>query len=829
MVVAGVSVFLSARPFVAADDVEQRIAGFWKRIDALGPFDHVTASDIGQWAVNVIERDRSAAISLTDFRTSTQSMQLALDRAAAAPPAPADPAVEERITRFWRRVDALMPGAYLTAADLGEWGVNVKERDPGARIRVDDFRASTAAMQAAFDRARVTRPAPTPTTVPLRDPSTLGPGVYTIAGAGPGDIGDGRAALSAQLKEPWGLFAAPNGELYVADTANNRIRKVAADGTIWSVAGFGSAESLDPRDGVAATESPLRLPRGVVVGRDGAVYIADTNYYLIRRIDPTGVIRTIAGDRRGYPAGDGGPALLASFGHPFAIAVDDAGGVYVADRNVHRVRYVAPTGTIATVLGQTAEGVDTLTAPQPTCGGLSGPASDAVIVSPSSLAVDGVGGLLIGTASCGVVRLDIARRTVSVLASSNSPVASSRNGDAYIVVGGELRRVDVRTGASSVLAVSSDLASATALTATAGGVVFASDAGRNLVWKVAAGTITRFAGTTEPPRSVTIGDSQGVGADGSGNVYFTDFYGHRIMRLATTGDVTVVAGTGRYGLSDVGGHPLLASFANPTALRFDAFGRLFFVDETGGNGVVLRVDPGADGVIDGSADERITAVAGRLRPRAEADHGTADGSPATLAVFVAVRDIAFGPSGDLFLADWLDHRVRRVVPGGDGMITGAADEVISTVAGNGVEAHQGDGGPATAASVYQPNRLAIDAEGSVYIAQANTGRQNIRRIDARTALISAPFALSDISSSQMTFGPDDRLYYSDRLRILRVDPTTGGKTVIAGSGAQGFNGDVQDPLRAQFSGIGFFTVDTSGHVIAADNGNSRIVRIVPTR
>lgn len=145
--------------FAAADDVEGRIAQFWQRIDALGPSDHLTAADIGQWALNVIERDRTAAISVEDFRASTATMQGALDRAATAPSGAApDSTVEGRIARFWQRVDALAPGAFLTAADLGQWALNITDRDPRARIRVDDFRASTAEMQTALDRARLVAP-----------------------------------------------------------------------------------------------------------------------------------------------------------------------------------------------------------------------------------------------------------------------------------------------------------------------------------------------------------------------------------------------------------------------------------------------------------------------------------------------------------------------------------------------------------------------------------------------------------------------------------------------------------------------------------------------
>lgn len=671
-------------------------------------------------------------------------------------------------------------------------------------------------------------------TAPTRVPTPLPgggskAGVYTLAGSGPSDVGDGKHATEARLDQPFGVFAAEDGSVYIADTGHDRIRQVLPDGTIRTVAGYGSAENADPKEGVPATDSPLRLPRGVALGPDGALYIADTNYYLVRRVDPsTGLIRTIAGNRWYFPDGDGGPALNASFGHPFSIAVDGNGGVYVADTNSHRIRYISPEGTISTVVGSRLQGPKALEAAAPGCSG-PGPVADAAIQGPTSVALDGKGGLLIGGGPCPVMRLLLSKGQLTVVSQQPSPVASSGNGDAYVIAGNAVLRIDVETGVSSSLAASSQIQGAASLSVGPGGEVYVADAAQDMVWKVSGGGATRFAGPGDVVSSTVIADSQGLAVDAAGNVYFSDFNGNRIMRFAPDGSVSAVAGDGRNMFSGDGEHPLRASFGAPTALRFDAFGSLFFIDETSGNGLVRRISPGADGVIDGSADERITSVAGRLRPRSEADHGSADGSQARSAVFVGARDIAFDPAGNLYVADWLDHRVRKVVPGADGVITGASDEIISTFAGDGVEAHRGDGGPAMSASVAQPNRLAVDAAGNVFVAEANRGGINVRRIDASTGVIGSAYDLTNMAGGQMVFGPDGRLYYSDRLRIYRIDTSTGRKTVVAGSGVAGFNADVADPLQAQFRGIGFFTFDRYGDIVAADNGNFRLVRIVPAR
>ena len=141
-------------------NVEQRIADFWTRIDALQPADCVSAVDLGQWALNVIGRNPRARTTIADFRTSTGAMQGGLDRGGLALTAPtAAPApttnVEQRVADFWKRIDALQPTDYVSAADLGQWALNVIERNPRAQLTVTDFRASTAVMQGAMDRAGV--------------------------------------------------------------------------------------------------------------------------------------------------------------------------------------------------------------------------------------------------------------------------------------------------------------------------------------------------------------------------------------------------------------------------------------------------------------------------------------------------------------------------------------------------------------------------------------------------------------------------------------------------------------------------------------------------
>src|SRR5207253_8465979 len=123
------------------------------------------------------------------------------------------------------------------------------------------------------------------------------PIVSTIAGIGPPDVGDGHAAVGANLQTPLGLLAASDGSVYIADSFNDRVRQVTSDGIIHTIAGTGTAETQTLGDGLPATQAQLRFPRVMDFGPDGSLYIADSNHYIIRRITPNGTISTVAGNR----------------------------------------------------------------------------------------------------------------------------------------------------------------------------------------------------------------------------------------------------------------------------------------------------------------------------------------------------------------------------------------------------------------------------------------------------------------------------------------------------------------------------------------------------
>ena len=165
--------------------------------------------------------------------------------------------------------------------------------------------------------------------------------INTIAGTGyTGLVGDGGPALSAWLNYPQALAVDAAGNLFIADTYNHAIRKIALDGTITTIAGTGLNGFSG--DGGPATKALLNYPKGVTVGPDGVVYIADTFNNRIRAVAPNGTITTIAGSGYFGDVGDSGPALAALMRFPSGLAVDSAGKVYIADTQNHKIKLLTP-------------------------------------------------------------------------------------------------------------------------------------------------------------------------------------------------------------------------------------------------------------------------------------------------------------------------------------------------------------------------------------------------------------------------------------------------------------------------------------------------------
>lgn len=215
-----------------------------------------------------------------------------------------------------------------------------------------------------------------------------------VAGTGmAGYAGDGGPATEALLNAPFEVRLDSAGSLYIADFGNHRIRKIDKEGIIHTVAGTG--EPGYSGDGGAATLAQLNEPYGVFATADGRLLIADSENHVVREVDASGIIRTIAGVGEPGYAGDGGPATRAKFNAPQSLYVDGAGLIYIGDEHNHAVRVIRRDGTIATLAGNGTQGLS----------GDGSPAETAQLNDPENLLVRSDGSLLITDGDNGRVRL----------------------------------------------------------------------------------------------------------------------------------------------------------------------------------------------------------------------------------------------------------------------------------------------------------------------------------------------------------------------------------------------------------------------------------------
>lgn len=241
--------------------------------------------------------------------------------------------------------------------------------------------------------------------------------ISTSAGTGPpGFSGDGGPATAAQLNYPIGVATDAQGNVYIAERDNHRIRKVDGGGIITTVAGDGTAGFGG--DGGLATSAQLNTPVGVVADAQGNLYIADSNNHRIRRVDPAGVITTVAGDGTAAFGGDGGLATGAQLNLPSGVALDTQGGLYIGDLENQRVRKVDTGGTITTVAGDGTAAF----------GGDGGPATSAQLHDPAGVVVDSQGTLYIADSDNSRIRKVTAGGTITTVAGTGTAGFSGDGG-----------------------------------------------------------------------------------------------------------------------------------------------------------------------------------------------------------------------------------------------------------------------------------------------------------------------------------------------------------------------------------------------------------------
>lgn len=566
--------------------------------------------------------------------------------------------------------------------------------------------------------------------------------IKTIAITQYGFCGDGLDALNACVNDVAGFTTDAKGNIFIADRFNNRIRRVdAKTNIITTFAGNGQA-AFGGDNGDAAAAS-LNEPFAVAVDDvRGAVYIADSANRRVRKVDlATNIITTIAGTgEQSEDLGDGGIGTAAPVS-PNALALDNAGNLFISDRGNSRIRKLdVTTGIITTVAGTGEIG----------SGGDGGPAANASLSDPFGVAVDAAGDLLIADFYQFVVRrVDASTHIITTFAGN--------------------RQDEIADDGGPATAASLRLQGGTAVDA-AGNLFFASNfrirrvdgASGSINTIAGGGPSADSAGEGVPATKVQMQPGSGrVAVDDAGNVYIADRYGYRVRRVqAGTNIINTIAGSGLPESSGDGG-PATSAGVVPDDLALDKQGNLYIAenDIPGGMNVVRKLDlttglistvaggglylgdsapatavklgPHFRIAVDAAGNIYITDPDNRVIRRVDATTriitivagGGASYSDNQLATSVELSPVAadVDAAGNLYIFDYVyPFAIRKV---------DAATKVIRTLVvfeGTGLSG-LGDNGPAGQASVRYPSDVTIDARGNLFITDTNDSRIRVIR------------------------------------------------------------------------------------------------------
>ena len=706
--------------------------------------------------------------------------------------------------------------------------------------------------------------------------------ITTVAGNGTaGFSGDGGQATSASLNAPYGVALDAAGNLYIGDEGNRRVRKVTPQGIISTVAGNGSFSNNIVGDGGLATQAELNQPRGLAFDATGNLYIGDAQLGRIRKVAvDTGIITTIAGAGAAGATDEGASALTANLGTVTDLVIDATGNIYftqgtAATSKLKKIGIDGMVTTFSNLLSVTgialdkngnlfatsfagglvyklnADGSSVIVAGSgnalsggTTSFGDGGSPTDAIVYQPIDVAVDAAGSLYI---SDGVHRIrkvldmpasDAAVPTIAILVPTSNPTytttsatlrvsgTSHDNVDITHVTWSNNRGgsgVCIGTGVwSSALDLAADILlqpGINTLTFTAWDL--SGNAARSTltvnynpprVVTTLAGTLTNgFSGENVAGSIAQLWSPQSVAVDNAGIVYIADRGNHVIRRVTPDGNITTFAGTGQLGSSGDGGSAKDASFNEPMSLAFDVAGNLYVADSQ--NNRIRKI----------TMTGMITTFVGT-----GAQDFSGDGGPAARASLNLPSAIAIDKSGNLYIADTNNNRIRKVTAGG----------IISSIAGTNVDGFKGDGGPAVAAEINAPTGIAVDATGNVYI--SDTSNHLIRKISTN-GIISTVLGTGTVGfSGENGLGTNAQLnapsglavdgagnvYVADQLnhRICRLG-TDGKVSTVVGSGISGTNVGGTDARTIQLNAPGGLAVDAQGNFFIADTENHRVVRV----
>jgi sugar lactone lactonase YvrE len=551
--------------------------------------------------------------------------------------------------------------------------------------------------------------------------------VSTIAGFanGPGSAdGVGNAARFAY---PMGVAVDSAGNVYVADSGNSTIRKVTPTGVVTTLAGL--AVTPGANDG---TNSAARFfkPQGVAVDSAGNLYVADTLNNTIRKVTTAGVVTTLAG-LAGTPGTNDGTGSAARFFKPQGVAVDSAGNVYVADSANDTIREITPTGVVTTLAGLAGtsganDGTNSAAQFYNPCGIAVDSATNLYVAdtyNDTIRKITPVGTNWVVTTFAGKVELEGFGDGTGTNAQFNQPMGIAISAKGYIYVADtwnqEIRRM-TPDGVVSTIAGAAEcycsvdgngndarFYSPWGVALDSAGNVYVADTFNDTIRQVtSAGVVSTIAGLAGSYGGADgVGNDarfyspEGVAVDSTGNVYVADTYNYTIRQINWEGLVSTIAGMpGVTGSAD--GTNGAAQFNQPIGIAVDSAGNVYVADY--GNNTIREITPvGTNWVV--------STIAGML-----GSYGSADGAGST-ARFYFPYGVAVDSATNLYVADLGNNTIREITPVG-------TNWVVSTIAGVAGNSGSTDG-VGTNASFNSPGAVAVDSSGNVYVAEFYTIRK----------------------------------------------------------------------------------------------------------
>jgi sugar lactone lactonase YvrE len=514
-------------------------------------------------------------------------------------------------------------------------------------------------------------------------------------------------------------------------------------------------------NGVPATSASLDYPRSIAVDARGDIYVTDDAHCRIRKIGRDGVIASFAGTGICGDSGDGGPAHLAMIS-PAGITFDAQGNLLIADDS--RIRKIAKNGVITTIAGNGTFGYS----------GDGGPATQASLYYPTSVSSDPSGNVYIEDSYNTVIRMVDTAGNIHTVAGNGTWGFSGDGGPATSAQFGRTPGTVCTDG---------------------NGNFYIADTNNYRVRKVdSTGTITTYAGTGSsypisgnggPATSANIGAPFGLLLSG-GKLYISTNINIWAVDL-TSQLINIVAGTNSGGFNGDGNAALSTLFALPWGMAIDHAGDLLVADSS--NDRVRKID----------SSQIVTTIAGGY---------IGDGKLGTGASLNSPQHIAFDAAGNLYIADSSANRVRKVSTNG----------IITTFAGTGITGYSGDSGPASAATLNQPDAVAADGSGNIFV--ADNGNGVIRKVDASGTISTF---VSGISAYSLATDAVGNIYASDFLVVRKITPA-GAVSIFAG-GCFGFGGDGGPATQACLALPEGMAFDNAGNLYIMDTQNYRVRKV----